>query len=92
MEEAVEMAQLSTKLLNVSEFENIGQATEALVSATQAYKEVKPDDIVNKLNLVGNNFAISTSDLATGLQNAAAVLMTQGNSLDEALGLLTSGV
>lgn len=37
-----------------------------------------------------NNFAISTDELATGLQNAAAVLVTQGNSLDEALALLTS--
>ena len=92
MSDAKELASLSTKLLNVSEFTDINSATQALVSATQAYKDVAPEDIVNKLNLVGNNFAISTDELATGLQNAAAVLMTQGNDLDQTLALLTSGV
>jgi len=79
---AKEMASLSTKLLNVSEFENISEATDALVSATQAYTEVQAPAIVDKLNLIGNNFAISTDDLAKGLQNAGAVLKTQGNDLD----------
>jgi len=43
------------------------------------------------LNNIGNNFSISTDQLATGLQNAAAVLMTQGNDIDQALALLTAG-
>ena len=38
-----------------------------------------------------NNFSVSTDELAQGLQNAAAVLKTQGNSIDEALALLTAG-
>ena len=53
LSEATELAQLSTKLLNVSEFTNIDEATKALVSATQAYDQVKPEDIVNRLNFVG---------------------------------------
>lgn len=88
---AKEMATLSTKLLNVSEFENIQDATDSLVSATQAFTEVQAPAIVDKLNLIGNNFAISTDDLAKGLQNAGAVLKTQGNDLDQTLALLTAG-
>ena len=77
--------------MNVSEFENINDATEAMVSATQAYTDVASEDIIDKLNHVGNNYAVGTSELATGLQNAAAVLKTQGNDIDEALALLTAG-
>jgi len=80
--EAANMAEISTKLLNVSEFTDIKDATDALVSATQAYTDVTASDIVDKLNLIGNNFAVSTDELAQGLQNAGAVLKTQGNDLD----------
>lgn len=90
-EEAQKSAKESTILLNVSEFENIDKATEALVSASQAYKDLDKIDIIDKLNNIGNNFSISTDQLATGLQNSAAVLMTQGNDIDEALALLTAG-
>ena len=90
-EQSKVLAEQSTVLLNVSEFQNIGEATEALVSATQAYDNLDSQSIIDKLNLIGNNFAVSTSDLAKGLQNTAAVLKTQGNDIDEALALLTAG-
>lgn len=90
-QEAQKSAQTSNILLNVSEFTNISEATEALTSASQAYKEFEKIDIVDKLNNIGNNFSVSTDQLAKGLQNAAAVLKTQGNDLDQSLALLTSG-
>ena len=89
--QAKKSAETTSILFNVSEFENIDLATEAMVSASQAYKELEKIDIVDKLNIIGNNFEISTDQLATGLQNAAAVLKTQGNSIEEALALLTAG-
>lgn len=91
LEEAQESARVSNLLLNVSEFQNVDSATQALVSASQAYKDLDKIEIVDKLNNIGNNFSVSTDQLATGLQNAAAVLMTQGNDIDEALALLTAG-
>ena len=90
-EEAQKSATTSTILLNVSEFTNIEDATQSLVSASQAYKDLDKMDIVDKLNNIGNNFSVSTNDLATGLKNAAAVLATQGNDIDQALALLTAG-
>lgn len=90
-EEAQKSATTSTVLLNVSEFTNIEDATQSLVSASQAYKDLDKMDIVDKLNNIGNNFSVSTDDLATGLKNAAAVLATQGNDIDQALALLTAG-
>lgn len=90
-DEAKQSAQESTILLNVSEFQNIDDATQSLVSMSQAYKELDKIDIIDKLNNIGNNFSISTDQLATGLQNAAAVLKTQGNDLDQSIALLTAG-
>jgi len=88
---AAESARDATILLNVSEFESINDATKALVSASQAYNELDKMEIIDVLNNVGNNFSISTDQLAQGLQNAAAVLKTQGNDLYEAVALLTAG-
>jgi chromosome segregation ATPase len=91
MEDASESAKASTVLMNVSEFENINDATQALVSASQAYKELDKMDIVDVINNIGNNYAVATDELAQGLQNSAAVLKTQGNDLYEAVALLTAG-
>lgn len=91
MDEASESAKASAILYNVSEFEGIDAATESLVSISQAYKNLEKMDIVDKINYIGNNYAIATDQLATGLQNASAALTTQGNDLDEAIALITAG-
>lgn len=89
--EAKQSAQDTTILKNVSEFESIDAATESLVAMSQAYDELSKKSIIDKLNNVGNNFSISTSDLAEALQKSAAVLKTQSNSIDEAIALITAG-
>lgn len=91
IEDAAESARVSNILLNVSEFEDIDSATESLVSMSQAYKELEKIDIVDKLNNVGNNFAISTDGLAVALQRSASALTTAGNDIDEAIALITAG-
>lgn len=91
LEQAKESAKASTILFNVSEFESIDAATESLVSMSQAYKDLDKMEIVDKMNNIGNNYSIATDELATGLQDAAAVLQTQGNNLDEAIALITAG-
>lgn len=91
LEDAKESAKASTILFNVSEFESIDAATESLVSMSQAYKELDKMEIVDKMNNIGNNYSIATDELATGLKDAAAVLQTQGNDLDEAIALITAG-
>lgn len=90
-QEAQEASQASVKLLNTTEFTNIDDATTSLLSITQAYKELTYEDVIDKLNNIGDHFSSSSSDLAKGLQNAAAVLKTQGNDIDQALALMTAG-
>lgn len=89
--EAAESAKAAQILMNVSEFQDINSATQALVSASQAYADLDKMDIVDKINKLGNEFPIATDQLATALQNSAAALTTQGNDLNEALALVVGG-
>lgn len=90
MDEAAESARVANILMNVSEFDSIDDATSALISMGQAYSDLDKLTIVDKLNEVGNNYAISTDELATGLQDSAATLSLMGNSIDEAAALITT--
>lgn len=91
LDKASKSAQATNILFNVSEFESIEDATNAMVSMSQAYQDLDKLDIVNKANVIGNNFAISTDGLATALQDSASALMTAGNDFDEAVALITAG-
>ncbi|MDT4368405.1 hypothetical protein RO865_06160 [Blautia faecis] len=52
-EESKQSAVNANKLLNVSEFSNIDDATSALISMKAAYSEVAESDLVDKVNQVG---------------------------------------
>lgn len=95
LQQASQSAQAANVLFNVSEFENVNQATEALVAMSAAYEDAENGlekmDIVDRLNLIGNNYSIATDGLATALQDSASVLTQSGNDLDQALALITAG-
>lgn len=80
--------------MNVSEFEDIGDATESLISMMQAYDVQAKDsmEIIDKLNNIGNNYSISTSDLAQSLQRSASALKVAGNDINEAIALTVAGM
>lgn len=92
--ESFEQAQISAveanKLLNVSEFESIDEATESLISMSQAYSELGKGEIIDVLNKLGNEYPIATDGLATALQNSASALKTANNDLHEAAALTTA--
>ena len=79
--------------MNVSEFDNVNDATEAMISSLQAfgYEASNSLDIVDKLNIVGNNFAISSDGIASGLQRSASTLVAAGNSLEQSIAMLAAG-
>lgn len=59
MQEAGELAKNTAILMNVSEFDNVNDATEALISTLQAFNYNAEDslEIVDKLNIVGKYIA-----------------------------------
>lgn len=93
MEQAGELAKNTAILMNVSEFDNVNDATSALISTLQAFNYSAEDslEIVDKLNIVGNNFAISSDGIASGLQRSASTLVAAGNSLEQSIAMLAAG-
>lgn len=93
MQEAGELAKNTSILMNVSEFEDVNQATETLISALQAFKKEGQDvgafsmEIIDKYNEVGNSYAISTSDLAESLTRSSAALVAANNSLEQSIAM-----
>ena len=96
IKDASELANNTSILMNVSEFDSIDAATESMVAMVQAFKDANKDvgdlslEIIDKLNNIGNNFSISTSDLAQSLQRSSGALIAAGNDLDEAIALTTA--
>lgn len=91
IDQAAKSAKDANILLNVSEFEGIDEATDSLVSMSQAYKDLDKMDIIDVLNNIGNNYSISTDGLATALKDSASALVTANNDLNEAVSLTTAG-
>lgn len=93
IKEAGELAKNTAILMNVSEFEDVGTATEALISSLQAfnYNASNSIEIVDKLNIIGNNFAISSDGIAEGLKRSASTLVAAGNSLEQSIAMLAAG-
>lgn len=71
---------------------SIEEATQSLVSTTQAYGLTANDalTIVDKLNSAGNSLAISSGGLGTALQKSAAALAAGNNTLDESIALIAA--
>ena len=63
MNQAAESAKTANVLLNVSEFDNIEDATKSLVAMGQAYKDLDKMTIVDKLNEVGKIVAQTYSNV-----------------------------
>lgn len=91
LDEAAKSAKAANILMNVSEFQSIDEATKSLIAMGAAYDDLSKMNIIDKLNEIGNNYAISTSEAATALQSSASALKTANNDMDEALALITAG-
>lgn len=92
LEEAGQLAESTAILLNVSEFDDATQASEALISTMQAFQYTADESghVVDILNEVGNNYAVSSDGIAIALQDSASALMEGGNNLEQATALVAA--
>jgi uncharacterized membrane protein YgcG len=92
LEDAAKLAETTSVLLNVSEFSSIDEATGALTSTLQAFGYTADNamGVVDVMNEIGNNFAISSDGIATALQDSASSLMAANNSYEEAVALIAA--
>ncbi len=90
--DASKLAETSSIYANVGEIGD-EQAVKDIVSDIKAFNIAASDSIsiIDKLNILGNKFAVSSGDLGEGLSNSASALSMAGNDISEALAMLTGG-
>ena len=80
------------------DIDSVETATQSLISTLTAFKDeangLSDSDfalsIVDKMNEVSNNFAISSGGIGDALQRSASSMMAANNSLDETIALITA--
>lgn len=91
--EAAQLSEAALIYTNVGDgIQDVATASSAIISAMKAYK-IEAEDaitIVDRLNVVGNKFAISSGDAGVALQKSAAQLSAAGNTIEESLGLIVA--
>lgn len=90
-DELVDMASTAQVLTNISDLDAQG-SFDALVSTMMNYniEAERSIEIADKLNEVDNQFAITTKDLAEGIQRSASTAKTFGVELDTLIGYITA--
>lgn len=90
MEESLKLSEASTIFSRVAD---VGQeqALKNLVTAMKAYGIEAEDvmSIVDKLDKLNNEYAVSAAGLGNGLERAASAMAMTGNSIDQTLAMLT---
>lgn len=91
---AEQMAKMASIMKSVSPGMDMDTATKGLVSIVKAFDidtDDVLDDVISKINILGNNFAESNADIVEGLQRSSAAMNAMGATLDETLSLFTAG-
>lgn len=91
--DAEKMSKWTGILMNVSEFEQVDDATNALISIMQGFDKGADDveNVVDVLNNIGNKEPISSDEIASSLQRSASALKAGGNTYEQAVALTTVG-
>lgn len=92
-EAATQMAKLSSQFKLISPGMTSDEAVSGLVSIMKAYGiEVEDvlDGIMSKVNVVGNKFALSNSNIINMLQDSVSAMAEGNNTLEETIALETA--
>lgn len=90
--DAEELGKVATLYKNVGDGIDIETASEDIVSTMKAFKIEAKDaiTIVDKLNEVGNNFAISSGGIGEALKRSASALAAANNDISQSIALITT--
>lgn len=91
MNESSQLAKYTAMLQGVGDVE-ASTAQDALTAIVKAFgKDVSEiESVMDRMVVVGNNFPISVSDIAVGMNNAGSALSAAGNSFEQSVALLTA--
>lgn len=91
--DSTQMAEIAQIYYNIGDgFDDISESTESLISVMAGFNLTAQEayDIIDSINSVSNQHAISASGLGQSLQNSAAALYEAGASMQEAIALTTA--
>ena len=93
-EAATGMAQLAGEFALISPGMDTEVAQTGLVSIQKAFDVADKDlkrEILDNINIIGNNFATSNDEIVAGLERSASAMSVANNSLEETIALFASG-
>ncbi len=91
LDESSVLAEFTAMLQNVGDID-VSDAQDALTAIIKAFG-ISVDEIesvMDKLVITGNNFPISVSQIAEGMNNASSALAAAGNTFDQSVALMTA--
>lgn len=92
LDQASDLAKNATLFVNVGDGVDITEATEDMITAMKAF-DIKAEDsikIVDDYNQIGNQFALSASDIGEAMKRSASALEVGNNSFEEGIGMITA--
>lgn len=90
MNDALDLSEASTIFTKVADIDE-SQAINNMITALKAFNMTAEQsmDVVDKLDILNNKYAVSAAGLGEGLERAASSLALTGNSLEQTLAMLT---
>ena len=91
LEDAELLAKKTTMYANISGV-NVDEATTNITGIIKAYNIGAEglENVLDQMIWVGNSFAISQAEIGEAMNNAASALASNGNTLQEAIGIVTA--
>lgn len=92
LDQASDLAKNATLFVNVGDGVDITEATEDMITAMKAF-DIQAENsikIVDDYNQIGNQFALSASDIGEAMKRSASALETGNNSFEQSIGLITA--
>lgn len=90
----LQLGELALMYTNIADEEvSAAESAEFMIAQMKAFN-IEAEDaihIIDAVNEVANNFAVSSADIANNLGKSSAVMANAGNSYEEMIGLLTAG-
>ena len=89
------MAEMSSMFAAISPDMNVEQAQNGLVSIMKAF-DIDPndvlDEILSKVNIIGNTAATSNGEIVTMLEKSSSAMKEANNTLEQTIALETAAM
>lgn len=92
-DEALQLGTIAAMYTNIADEEiSAADAADMIIAQMKAFNITAQDSmhIIDAINEVSNNFAVSSADISRNLGKASAVMANAGNSMEQYIGLMTA--